>query len=171
MIGRSQEPERNYTDLAADLTDLCERADKLQGWAMEWQQTLEHRTPAFHYLVNETAALFYINGWRVTAAKSSRAREQKHSPFVEFVYAVMEWLPKEIREHCQSKSALAKAIAPLIKSSLGRFPPRPGATSPATDVSLAVDPVASSRTRTNVRVTDGTTRLHTLRSKARRGRN
>ena len=73
---------------------------------MEWQQTLEPGTPAFHFLVKEAAALFYKKGWRVTAAKSSRAREQKHSPFVEFIYTMMEWLPRDIREHCQSKSAL-----------------------------------------------------------------
>jgi hypothetical protein len=61
--------------------------------------------------VDLLASVFEANGLKPTAAKSSRAKEPKPSPFVAFVWAVVATIPPEFRTHVQSEEAMAKAVA------------------------------------------------------------
>jgi hypothetical protein len=60
------------------------------------------------------ASLFKRHGRRPTAAKQSYATPPRQSPFVAFVSAVAETLPRMARLHTQSPEAMAKAVADAL---------------------------------------------------------
>jgi hypothetical protein len=71
------------------------------------------RTP-FAILVGRLARVFDHAGWKVSAAKTSRAKSPRASDFVRFVLAVMACVDPSIREHSHSEAAMAKALSPIL---------------------------------------------------------
>jgi hypothetical protein len=75
----------------------------------------------FESLVLEVIGVFEEAGWKIAAAKSSRAKNPKPSAFVRFMCEVMVSLHPKVREHSQSQTAMAKAVSQII----ARHRPRP----------------------------------------------
>lgn len=65
-------------------------------------------------LVDLLASVFEANGVKPTAAKSSRAQNPKPSRFVNFVWAILQTLPREFRTYERPEEAMAKAVADAI---------------------------------------------------------
>jgi hypothetical protein len=89
----------------------------LDAWENDWNG-----------FIDVLALVFEQAGLRPTAAKSSRAKNPKPSPFVAFVWEVVNTLPPEIREHVHSREAMAKAVANALAL---RRSPTAQATGPA----------------------------------------
>jgi hypothetical protein len=70
------------------------------AWRFDW-----------HALINLLATVFEDHQVSPTAAKSSRAKKLAPSPFVGFVWNIIQSLPTEYREHVQSQEAMADAVA------------------------------------------------------------
>jgi hypothetical protein len=89
----------------------------------------DHRAP-WIALIRDLRRLFEQAGGRATAAKNLRGGlSARPSSFVELVWSVMtEAVPKELREHAHSKSAMANQISRALATIRGRPDgPIPGA--------------------------------------------
>jgi hypothetical protein len=69
----------------------------------------------FNRLIGSLKYIFETGGAPATAAKSSRAKNPRPSAFVLFVWTFMHTLPREIREHVHSVSAMEKAVSAELK--------------------------------------------------------
>jgi hypothetical protein len=70
------------------------------AWRCDW-----------HGFVNLLASVFENHSLKPTAAKTSRARNPKPSPFVKFVWSIMKTIQPDFREHMHSCDAMADAVA------------------------------------------------------------
>lgn len=73
---------------------------KQNAWGNDW-----------HGFINLLASVFEDHSMKPTASKTSRAKKPDLSPFVNFVWNIMQTIPKEFHEHTQSQNAMAHAVA------------------------------------------------------------
>jgi hypothetical protein len=81
------------------LSRTAQRPEK-NAWASDWD--------GFIHLL---ASVFEHHDLKVTAAKSSQARNPRVSPFVKFAWAIMKTIPEDCRAHTHSVEAMSKAVA------------------------------------------------------------
>jgi len=95
-------------------------ADQLLQAGNQRQESLSANDwPVF---IDILASIFDDHKVRPTAAKSSRAKNPIPSPFVRFVWRVMESLPPEWRMHMHSWEGMAKAISHSLALRTSRQP-------------------------------------------------
>lgn len=85
---------------AAAAIQRTQHWSKQSTWSYDW-----------HGFINLLASAFENHSIKPTASKTSRARNPELSPFVKFVWSIMQTIPKEFREHVQSPNAMAHAVA------------------------------------------------------------
>lgn len=98
--------EMMLRDLKERVTEGRKKFPTRRNWAA--------RLNPFLYLVGSLRTVFENDGATATAAKSSRAKIAKPSPFVSMVLEVMATLPKDVRQHSHSLIAAQKAISEQI---------------------------------------------------------
>ncbi|HEV2557221.1 MAG TPA: hypothetical protein VGU45_01210 [Microvirga sp.] len=112
-----REPYMDPAEVRATLADLYDRARLLwKEHATKAGLQSEKQNDDFNQLVGTLAGVFRNAGWKVSAAKSSRAKNPRPSEFVLFVHTLMSCLPREIQQHAHSIAAMAKAVSPVIRA-------------------------------------------------------
>jgi hypothetical protein len=137
---------RRLSVSSGTLTELRSLLSSLSGAAETALSTAEaekkkglkrdHKEPWFRF-VNELANLFEcgLRLGRATATKNSAA---KPSLFVEFLWTIMKKaVPRELREHAQSKDAMAKAVSLALRKKSRTDPWPPSAELPTVHLDKA----------------------------------
>jgi hypothetical protein len=112
--GEGSPPPPSPFELVAMLDPLEKAANRALKRTRHWSEK-----NAWQYdwdmFVDSLAFVFEDHGVKPTAAKSSNARSPKLSPFVAFMWAIIETLPLDLRAHAHSQQGMANAVAKSLK--------------------------------------------------------
>jgi hypothetical protein len=95
-----------------ELVAMLHRLEKASNRALKRTEHWSEKNPwqyDWDMFVDSLASVFEDHGVKPTAAKSSNARSPKLSPFVAFMWTVVETLP--FPTHTHSQQAMAEAVA------------------------------------------------------------
>lgn len=112
-VGESS-PSPSPFELVAMLHRLEQPSDRALERTQHWSEknAWEHDWDLF---VHSLASVIEGHGVKPTAAKSSRATSPKLSPFVAFMWAIIDTLPLDLGVHTHSQQAMANAVAKSLK--------------------------------------------------------
>lgn len=103
-------PFPSLFELVAMLHQLEKTIDRALERTRHWSEknAWQHDWNMFVHLL---ASVIEGHGVKPTAAKSSKARNPKPSPFVAFMWTIIGTLPLDLRAHTHSHQAMANAVA------------------------------------------------------------